>query len=178
MAEKNLDLHQKEDQTHKDSKGVVVHIEKWGQDSISKESLQSKPVVKNLSESDKEAYYAGIIDGEGYISYETTRRKKNVKYQIPSISVEMSDLDVVQNIHTFFKCGSVVTIRPRQNHHKFTYRWRARGKAAVNIFFKIYSFLSLRRKNKIDMVLKMYIDNQNHNEKYNKLNKVLEEKCG
>jgi hypothetical protein len=157
---------------------VVVHIEKWGQDPISKESLQSKSAVKNLSESDKEAYYAGIIDGEGYISYETTRRKKNVKYQIPSISVEMSDLDVVQNIHTFFKCGSVVTIRPRQNHHKFTYRWRARGKAAVNIFFKIYSFLSLRRKNKIDMVLKMYIDNQNHNEKYNKLNKVLEEKCG
>ena len=90
----------------------------------------------------------------------------------------MSDLDVVQNIHSFFKCGSVFTIKPRMNHHKFTYRWRARGKAAVNIFFKIYSFLSLRRKNKIDMVLKMYIDNQNHNDKYRKLNKVLEEKCG
>ena len=178
MAEKNLDLHQKEDQTHKDSKGVVVHIEKWGQDPISKESLQSKSEVKNLSESDKEAYYAGIIDGEGYISYETTRRKKNVKYQIPSISVEMSDLDVVQNIHSFFKCGSVFTIKPRESHHKYTYRWRARGKAAINIFFKIYNFLSLRRKNKIDMVLKMYIDNQNHNEKYRKLNKVLEEKCG
>ena len=58
-------------------------------------------MAKNLSESDKEAYYAGIIDGEGCISYETTRRKKNVKYQIPSISVEMSDLDVIQNIHTF-----------------------------------------------------------------------------
>ena len=135
-------------------------------------------MVKNLSESDKEAYYAGIIDGEGYICYETTRRTNDKKYQIPSISVEMSDLDVVQNIHTFFKCGSVFTIKPRQSHHKFTYRWRARGKAAVNIFFKIYSFLSLRRKNKIDMVLKMYIENQNHNEKYRKLNKVLEKTNG
>ena len=178
MVEKNLDLHQKEDLTRKDLKREVVHTEKQGQDPISKESLQSKSAVKNLSESDKEAYYAGIIDGEGYISYETTRRKKNVKYQIPSISVEMSDLDVVQNIHSFFKCGSVFTIKPRESHHKFTYRWRARGKAAVNIFFKIYTFLSLRRKNKIDKVLKMYIDNQNHNEKYRKLNKVLEEKCG
>ena len=178
MAEKNLDLHQKEDQTHKDSKGVVVHIEKWGQDPTLKESPQSKSAVKNLSESDKEAYYAGIIDGEGCISYETTKRTKNVKYQIPSMSVEMSDLDVVQNIHSFFKCGSVFTIKPRQSHHKFTYRWRVRGKAAINIFFKIYNFLSLRRKNKIDMVLKMYIDNQNHNEKYRKLNKVLEETCG
>ena len=145
MAEKNLDLHQREDQTHKDSKGVVVHIEKWGQNPISKESLQSKLAEKNLSESDKEAYYAGIIDGEGYISYETTRRTKNVKYQIPSISVEMSDLDVVQNIHSFFKCGSVFTIKPRESHHKYTYRWRARGKAAINIFFKIGMRFKIRR---------------------------------
>ena len=156
MAEKNLDLHQKEDLTRKDLKREVVHTEKQGQDPISKESLQSKSAEKNLSESDKKAYYAGIIDGEGYICYETTKRKSNKKYQIPTIAVEMSDLDVVQNIHTFFKCGSVSTRKPRQSHHKYTYRWRVRGKAAINIFYKIYNFLSLRRKNKIDMVLEMY----------------------
>ena len=178
MEEKNSVHPLKEDQTHKDSNQVVVRIEKWVQDQTSKESHLSNCQEKNLSDSDKEAYYAGIIDGGGYISYETTRRKKNVKYQIPAMSVEMSDLDVVQNIHSFFKCGSVFTIKPRQSHHKTTYRWRVRGRAAINIFFKIYNFLSLRRKNKIDMVLKMYIDNQNENEKYRKLNKVLEEKCG
>ena len=52
----------------------------------------------------------------------------------------MSDLDVVQNIHAFFKCGSVFTIKPRMNHHKYTYRWRARGKAAITYFLKYIVF--------------------------------------
>ena len=52
MAEKNLDHHQKEDQTRK-----VLQFP-----------------IKEKRESNQEAYFAGIIDGEGYISYEKTKK--------------------------------------------------------------------------------------------------------
>jgi hypothetical protein len=54
-----------------------------------------------------------------------------------------------------------------------SWRWRARGKAAVNIYFKIYNYLSARRKQKIDQVLKNYCEDANAREKYRKLEGVL-----
>ena len=74
----------------------------------------------------------------------TKKLKKN--YSIPCVSVEMTDKDVIDRIHKFFGTGSVVYIKPRQNHHLDSWRWRARGKSAVNIYFKIYNYLSARRK--------------------------------
>lgn len=147
MVEKNLDHHLKEDQTRK-----VLQFP-----------------IKEKRESNQEAYFAGIVDGEGYISYEKT--KKN--YSIPSISVEMTDKDVIDRIYKFFDVGSVVFIKPRQKHHLDSWRWRARGKAAVNIYFKIYNYLSARRKLKIDEVLKNYCEDANGREKYKKLERVL-----
>tara|TARA_R100001015_G_C4581706_1_gene138133 strand:+ start:533 stop:997 length:465 start_codon:yes stop_codon:yes gene_type:complete len=144
---KNLDHHLKGDQTHK-----VL-----------------KFPIKEKKESNLEAYFAGIIDGEGYISYEKTKKD----YSIPSVSVEMTDKDVIDRIHEFFNTGSVVYIKPRQEHHLDSWRWRARGKAAVNIYFKIYNYLSARRKLKIDEVLKKYCEDANGREKYKKLEGVL-----
>ena len=109
MAEKNLDHHLKEDQTLK-----VLRF----------------PQRRDQRESNQEAYFAGIIDGEGYISYEKTKKH----YSIPSISVEMTDKDVIE---------------------------------------KIYNYLSARRKDKIDQVLKNYCEDANAREKYRKLEGVL-----
>ena len=145
--EKDLDHRLKEDQTHK-----VLQFP-----------------IKEKRESNQEAYFAGIIDGEGYISYEKTKKD----YSIPSVSVEMTDKDVINKIHKFFNTGSVVFIKPRQDHHLDSWRWRARGKAAVNIYFKIYNYLSARRKSKIDEVLKNYCEDANGREKYKKLEGVL-----
>ena len=147
MVEKNLDHRLKEDQTRK--------------------VLQFR--TKEKKESNQEAYFAGIIDGEGYISYEKTKKD----YSIPSVSVEMTDKDVIDRIFKFFKTGSVVYIKPRQDHHLDSWRWRARGKSAVNIYFKIYNYLSHRRKCKIDEVLKKYCEDANGREKYKKLEGVL-----
>ena len=148
MVEKDLDHHLREDQTLK---------------------VLKFPQRRDQRESNQEAYFAGIIDGEGYISYE--KSKKN--YSIPCISVEMTDKDVIDKIFNFFGVGSVVFIKPRQDHHLDSWRWRARGKAAVNIFFKIYNYLSARRKDKIDQVLKNYCEDANAREKYRKLEGVL-----
>lgn len=148
MVEKDLDHHLKEDQTLK-----VLRF----------------PQRRDQRESNQEAYFAGIIDGEGYISYEKTKKH----YSIPSISVEMTDKDVIDKIYNFFEAGSVVFIKPRQDHHLDSWRWRARGKAAVNIYFKIYNYLSARRKQKIDQVLKNYCEDANAREKYRKLEGVL-----
>jgi len=148
VVEKDLDHHLQKDQTLK---------------------VLKFPQRKDQRESNQEAYFAGIIDGEGYISYE--KSKKN--YSIPCISVEMTDKDVIDKIFNFFGVGSVVFIKPRQDHHLDSWRWRARGKAAVNIFFKIYNYLSARRKDKIDQVLKNYCEDANAREKYRKLEGVL-----
>jgi hypothetical protein len=147
VEEKNTDHHQKEDQTHK-----VL-----------------KFPIKEKRQSNQEAYFAGIIDGEGCIAYEKTKKD----YSIPSIAVEMSDKDVITRLKDFFGKGSVVFIKPRQKHHKDTWRWRIRGKGAVDIYFKIYNYLSDRRKNKITEVLKQYCDDANGREKYKKLEGVL-----
>jgi len=148
VEEKNLDHHLKKDQTHK-----VLQF----------------PSLKEKTKSNQEAYFAGIIDGEGCIAYEKT--KKN--YSIPSIAVEMTDKDVITRLHEFFGKGSIVYIKPRQKHHKDTWRWRIRGKGAVDIFFKIYNYLCDRRKDKIAEVLKRYCDDANAREKYKKLEGVL-----
>ena len=148
MEEKNLDHHLKKDQTHK-----VLQF----------------PSLKEKTKSNQEAYFAGIIDGEGCIAYEKT--KKN--YWIPSISVEMTDKDVITRIHKFFGKGSMVYIKPRQKHHLDSWRWRIRGKGAVDIYFKIYNYLCDRRKNKIAEVLRRYCDDANARDKYKKLNGVL-----
>jgi hypothetical protein len=145
VVEKDLDHHLKEDQTLK-----VLRF----------------PQRRDQRESNQEAYFAGIIDGEGYISYEKTKKH----YSIPSISVEMTDKDVIDKIYNFFEAGSVVFIKPRQDHHLDSWRWRARGKAAVNIYFKIYNYLSAQ---KIDQVLKNYCEDANAREKYRKLEGVL-----
>ena len=151
MVEKNLDHHQKEDQTHK-----VLQF----------------PQRKDQQKDNQEAYFSGIIDGEGWISYEKASKPKS-DYRIPTIGVEMTDEDVIRKLHAFFKSGTVVTMKKRAEHHRQSWRWKARGKAAVAIFFKIYNYLSGRRKNKIDEVLKRYCDDANAREKYRKLNGVL-----
>ena len=151
MVEKNLDHHQKEDQTHK-----VLQF----------------PQRKDQQKDNQEAYFSGIIDGEGWISYEKASKPKS-DYRIPTIGVEMTDEDVIRKLHAFFKSGTVISMKKRAEHHRQSWRWKARGKAAVAIFFKIYNYLSGRRKNKIDEVLKRYCDDANAREKYKKLNGVL-----
>ena len=56
-------------------------------------------------------------------------------------SISDTKKDVIDKIHKFFNTGSVVYIKPRQKHHLDSWRWRARGKSAVNIYFKIYNFV-------------------------------------
>ena len=142
-----MDHHLKEDQTHK-----VLNFP-----------------IKEKRQSNQEAYFAGIIDGEGCIAYEKTKPG----YSIPSIAVEMTDKDVITRLKDFFGKGSVVFLKARQKHHKDTWRWRIRGKGAVDIYFKIYNYLCDRRKNKITEVLKQYSDDANSREKYKKLEGVL-----
>ena len=79
----------------------------------------------------------------------------------------------IRKLHAFFNSGTVISMKKRAEHHRQSWRWKARGKAAVAIFFKIYNYLSGRRKNKIDEVLKRYCDDANAREKYRKLNGVL-----
>ena len=143
-----MDHHLKKDQTHK-----VLQF----------------PSLKEKTKSNQEAYFACIIDGEGCIAYEKTKPG----YAIPSISVEMTDKDVITRLKDFFGKGSVVFLKARQKHHKDTWRWRIRGKGAVDIYFKIYNYICDRRKNKITEVLKQYCDDANSREKYKKLEGVL-----
>jgi hypothetical protein len=101
------------------------------------------------------------------------QRKELQKDNQEAYFVEMTDEDVIRKLHSFFSSGTVISMKKRVEHHKQSWRWKARGKAAVAIFFKIYNYLSGRRKEKIDEVLKRYCDDANAREKYRKLNGVL-----
>ena len=104
-----------------------------------KPEVQSSAAVQAKEQQDnQEAYFAGIIDGEGWISYEKAS-KPNSDYRIPCIGVEMTDEDVIRKLHSFFSSGTVISMKKRVEHHKQSWRWKARGKAAVAIFFKIYN---------------------------------------
>ena len=50
------------------------------------------------------AYFAGIVDGEGYFFLE--QAKKN--YQIPVLGVEMAEKDVITAFSDYFECGHLL----------------------------------------------------------------------
>ena len=103
-------------------------------------------MFKFLSYREKLIFLAGIFEGEGTFGYfkggkyrdGRTRRKIEV-------SVEMTDRDVVDLFHNFFKFGNVFT-RTFDNHYKTTYRWKAVGLEGLKILHLMIPYLCKRRQ--------------------------------
>lgn len=153
MVVKNLARPQKKDLNQEDSNLIQVPSTVWKQ-------KQSKE--NNL------AYFAGVIEGEGCFFNMTNAQGK--KY--PTIQVEMTDGDVIHKLIDFFN-GPKIYSRKRGDDRLRTYRFRMIGEKALKVMFEIYNYMSARRKNKIDQVLREYCANVQDNIKYKRLNKVI-----
>jgi hypothetical protein len=71
------------------------------------------------------AWMAGLFEGEGSLSAQTTGR---ASYQM---RIEMSDKDVLDRFCELAECGTVKERGRRQPHHKFLYRWACYKKEDV-----------------------------------------------
>lgn len=92
------------------------------------------------------AWLAGIIEGEGSIEYGAGSRGNYYK-----VTVEMTDLDVVDRVHRIAGCG---TLRGPYWHPKSTkeiWKWAVQNRPAVLALLQvIYPLMGIRRQTKIE----------------------------
>lgn len=97
------------------------------------------------------AYFAGLIDGEGYISL-LKSKKGNKKYwsstrdyiYIPVIKVAMVDRPIIEFLKDSF--GGSFEIRKARGNARESYCWTARKLNVMNILQAIYPYLRVKRK--------------------------------
>jgi hypothetical protein len=106
------------------------------------------------------AYIAGIIDGEGCVTY-TQRlehrkgKPRAYKYWNIRIEVAMTHKETIEYLHETLGCGHV-NIRPRMSHQNFDqWRWRCSHRDAYEVAKAIEPF-SLTKKEKLRKVIKHY----------------------
>ena len=68
----------------------------------------------------------------------------------------MTDKDVILALKKYFKVGHVNEFPPRQKHWKTSYRCRVRGASAIDILKVIKKYLSIRRKEKANFLIKEF----------------------
>ena len=111
-----------------------------------------------MSEEAEIAWLAGLLEGEG--SFQTINSWVNGKaYRYPKITVNMTDLDVIEHVARLF--GTKVYVMPiyvREGYAPPKQQWRATstGKRAAEWMRKLYPYLGSRRQARIDEVLAEY----------------------
>ena len=126
----------------------LVHLLK--EDLIHKELQLKMPKesYKNLNETNKLLFLAGLFDGEG--SFGVWGKGDGRKsFQC---SVEMCDKDSVQKFADFFG-GNVVKPRLRKSHWTQTYKWKLSGGRAYECVEMMIEYMSQRRQEKYENVV-------------------------
>jgi len=103
--------------------------------------------MRETTPSEDIAWLAGLVEGEGCISWNNT----------PQIQLHMTDKDVVQRAAWLF--GS--TLRgPHETGHKPTYYTSVAGSRAVGWLVILSDFLGERRQSKADEVLRQWFERE------------------
>lgn len=104
-----------------------------------------------------EPYFAGLIDGEGYVGIgrQSTKAAKDRPPNIPIITVEMTDEFMINSIKAFFHCGSINysdRAKKRIPNRKPTWRWAATFNCARYVATLIYPY-AIIKKEKLDAII-------------------------
>lgn len=105
------------------------------------------------------AYLAGLMDGEGCVTYKkywSSKRKNRPKeYYCWRIQLEivMTDKDTIQWCCDNF--GGNLCLKPRKNGYKMQYRWRRGFRDAYKIAKQIHSH-AITKKDKLKEIIKHY----------------------
>ena len=84
-----------------------------------------------------DAYFAGLIDGEGHIALS----KKSPTSFRPVVVVEMTCEKTIRALHTHFGVGTVRFVPRRKEHHKDQWKWRTVCNGAREVLSRIRPFL-------------------------------------
>lgn len=99
------------------------------------------------------AWFAGLFEGEGSISFP---RKS------PSLSVAMTDEDVVRRAQAIVGAGNVtgpyLPPKLQGGYHKPVWRWSVGGSKAAAVLLWIYPYLGIRRRERIEEVVGAWMD--------------------
>ena len=97
------------------------------------------------------AYIAGIVDGEGSITYgqrfeHRKGKPRAYKYWNIRIEVAMTHKETIEFLHQALGCGHV-NIRPKMSHQNFDqWRWRCSHRDALEVAKAILPFAKTKKK--------------------------------
>lgn len=83
------------------------------------------PVWKGPRTALRTAYFAGLVDGEGWVAVATNSGRKDRKKNVPTITVNMTHKETVLALAAYFG-GCVHHIAPRMERRKPQWKWTVR----------------------------------------------------
>lgn len=93
-------------------------------------------------------WLAGLLEGEG-----SFMKGPPSAPNTPSVSVHMTDLDVVERVTKLFGMGFILEPKKQRDHHKKSYLSRVRGQRAIDLMILLRPLMGERRKSQIDRAL-------------------------
>jgi len=81
------------------------------------------------------AYVAGLLDGEGYITYVKSRSNPNDIRGI-CVGISNSDANIMDWLIETFNCGVIYLDRPKNPNQRICYKWEIRAIVDALIFLK------------------------------------------
>lgn len=101
------------------------------------------------SSSERYAWAAGIIDGEGCIFIRKNSPTETSRHRSPchdlGVKVTMTHRETVERIATIFGVGTVTTDSNKPPGHKTSYSWTCRSSDAAMVLQAVYPFLVTKR---------------------------------
>ena len=95
-------------------------------------------------------WLAGILEGEGTFSVKQSLSGKFT----PRITIEMSDLDVIDKVKLLMSPATLVRTRKRgESTYKIMYSFSVYGITAIEWMMTLYALMSIRRKAKISEII-------------------------
>lgn len=108
------------------------------------------------NQSNKWAWIAGLLEGEGCFSLHQRKERRNTKSC--AIHCEMTDEDVIRKLHLLSGVGTV-NFRPSRKNRKPTWIWSVQKKVDIlEILLGIAPFMGQRRLEKISELME-HIEN-------------------
>jgi hypothetical protein len=113
----------------------------------------------------KNAYAAGLIDGEGSISL--LKANKNETFRHPVIEISNTTYELLQFMKTTFG-GSISSHKIYKKHHKPSWSWKLHYDAAISCLEQITPFLlEPKKKRRAELILAEYKKVTLRNGRYN-----------
>lgn len=137
---------------HNQHKGYAINYIPGHQ---SRRTSKSSPIEDwEYTLKEKELYWiAGLIEGEGYFGIRKRKGVEGTSYGF-SITVAMTDEDVINKLHRLVPLGSVCKENRITKGGKNVWRWHLSNSSAVRDFLiTIFPLMSSRRQDRIRKIL-------------------------